>query len=301
MSQKVKKKRIKKSKQDIIFDIIVYSIAIIITLLALYPMYFVLIASFSDANAVARGIVDFFPKGFTLKGYKALIDYKEIWIGYRNTIVYAALSVLFSLALNLSAGYVLSRKDLYGKKGIMIFYMIPMFFGGGIVPAFLNMKKLGLYDTMWALIIPGAVSTYNIIVSRTFFTTSIPEELWDSAQIDGANTYQFFFKIVLPLSKAIIAVLALWTIVGRWNGYFDALLYIRKPDLQPLQMVLRSILINNQMTSSLLVGEAGAEARELAELIKYAVIIVSSAPIICIYPFVQKHFNQGVMLGSIKG
>ncbi len=301
MSQKVKKKRIKKSKQDIIFDIIVYSIAIIITLLALYPMYFVLIASFSDANAVARGIVDFFPKGFTLKGYKALIDYKEIWIGYRNTIVYAALSVLFSLALNLSAGYVLSRKDLYGKKGIMIFYMIPMFFGGGIVPAFLNMKKLGLYDTMWALIIPGAVSTYNIIVSRTFFTTSIPEELWDSAQIDGANTYQFFFKIVLPLSKAIIAVLALWTIVGRWNGYFDALLYIRKPDLQPLQMVLRSILVNNQMTSSLLVGEAGAEARELAELIKYAVIIVSSAPIICIYPFVQKHFNQGVMLGSIKG
>lgn len=301
MNCKIRKNKIKRSKQDLIFDIVIYTIAALITLLSLYPMYFVLIASFSDPNAVARGLVDFFPVGFSLKGYGALIGYKELWIGYRNTIFYAALGTLFCLMVNIPAGYALSWKELYGRKVIMVYFIITMFFGGGLIPTFLNIKNFGLYDTIWVLVLPFSVSAYYIIVSRTFFNTSIPLELWDSAQIDGATTIQYFFKVALPLSKAIIAVIALWTAVGKWNSYFDALVYIRKPELQPLQMVLRSILVNNQAVSSMLTGEAASAARELSELIKYAVIIVSSAPLICMYPFVQKHFNQGVMLGSLKG
>ena len=296
-----KKNRIKKSRSDLAFDIIVYGVCIILLLAVLYPMYFVIIASISDPNAVNLGQVDFYPVGLNLKGYETLLQYKDLWIGYRNTIFYAAAGTFFALVANLTAGYALSRTDMFGYKFINIFFLIPMFFGGGLIPSYLNIRNLGLYDTVWSIVIPGAVSIYNIIVARTFFKTSIPNELWEAAQIDGMGNVGYFLKIVLPLSKAIIAVLALWTAVGHWNSYFTAMIYLRNDNLQPLQLVIRSILINSQTASTMLTGTAANEAREMAELIKYSVIVVSSLPVMCIYPFVQKHFNKGVMIGSLKG
>ena len=176
-----------------------------------------------------------------------------------------------------------------------------MFFGGGLIPAYLNIRNLGLYNTIWALLLPAAISIYNVIVARSFFQTSIPGELWEAAQMDGMGSLGYFIKIVLPLSKAIIAVIALWCAVGHWNSYFSAMIYLRNDALRPLQLIIRSILIESQTASAMLTGTAANEAREMAELIKYSVIVVSSLPIMCMYPFVQKYFNKGVMIGSIKG
>ncbi|MCD7715889.1 MAG: carbohydrate ABC transporter permease [Lachnospiraceae bacterium] len=174
-------------------------------------------------------------------------------------------------------------------------------FSGGLIPTYINIQKLGLYDTFWVMVLPFSVITYYIIVARTFFTTGLPEDLWEAAQIDGASTLRYFFSVVLPLSKAILAVIALWSAVGQWNSYFNAMIYLRNSNLQPLQLVLRNILINNQTASSMMTGTAASEARELSDLIKYGAIVISSAPIMCMYPFVQKYFNQGVMVGSLKG
>ena len=193
------------------------------------------------------------------------------------------------------------KKELYGKKLFNMFYLIPMFFTGGLIPTYMVVKNLGLTDTMTVMVLPFSVVTYYIIVGRTFFENSIPDELWEAAQLDGCGYISFFFKICLPLSKAIIAVIALWAAVGQWNGYFNALIYLRSEALQPLQIVLRNILISNQTISSMMTGSAAVEAKQMADLIKYAVIVVSSAPIMCMYPFVQKYFNQGVMLGAVKG
>ena len=191
--------------------------------------------------------------------------------------------------------------DLCGRKLFTVFYLIPMFFTGGLIPTYLIVKDFGLLDNFWVMVLPFSVITYYIIVARTFFNNSIPGDLWEAAQIDGCGNLGFFFQIVIPLSKAVLAVIALWTAVGQWNSYFNALIYLRNPDLQPLQLVLRNILISNQTISSMSTGAAAVEAKQMADLIKYAIIVVSSAPIMCMYPFVQKHFNQGVMLGSLKG
>lgn len=293
--------KIKKSREDRIFDFCIYTIAGLLTLIALYPIYFVVIASFSDPKAVSAGDVVLFVSGFSLKGYKHLLQYAELWRGYLNTILYALVGTLICLVVNIPAGYALSRKDLYGRKWFVIFFMIPMFFSGGLIPTYINIQKLGLYDTFWVMVLPFSVITYYIIVARTFFTTGLPEDLWEAAQIDGASTLRYFFSVVLPLSKAILAVIALWSAVGQWNSYFNAMIYLRNSNLQPLQLVLRNILINNQTASSMMTGTAASEARELSDLIKYGAIVISSAPIMCMYPFVQKYFNQGVMVGSLKG
>lgn len=295
------KRKIRKSKQDKVFDFVIYTIAAIFIIITLYPMYFIVIASISDPKAVAAGSVILAPVGFSLKGYEHLIQYRDLWIGYRNTILYAIVGTAICLAVNIPAAYALSRKDLYGRKFFVIFYMIPMFFGGGLIPTFINIQKFGLYDTFWVLVLPFSVITYYIIVARTFFDSSIPQDLWEAAQLDGAGTMRYFFGIVLPLSKAIIAVIALWSAVAQWNSYFNAMIYLRNEDLRPLQLILRQILINNQAASAMLTGTAASEAQEMAELIKYSIIVISSAPIMCMYPFVQKYFNQGVMVGSLKG
>lgn len=295
------KGHIRKSKSDKLYDIIVYTIITILLILVLYPMYFVLIASFSDPTAVSAGEVVLWAKGFSLDGYKQLLQFKNIWIGYRNTIFYALFGTLCMLAVNIPAGYALSRADMYGRKFLKVLYIIPMFFGGGLIPTYLTIKSYGMLDTVWALILPSSISIYYIIVARSFFTTSIPNELWEAAQIDGVGNIGYFFRIVLPLSKAIIAVVALWSAVGFWNSYFSAMIYIRNPDLKPLQLVMRSILIQSQTASTMLTGTAAAEAMKMSELIKYASIIVSSLPVMCLYPFVQKYFNKGVMIGSLKG
>ncbi|MCC8103264.1 MAG: carbohydrate ABC transporter permease [Clostridiales bacterium] len=294
-------KKIKKSRDDKIFDFIMYTIAILLIIITLYPMYFIVIASISDPTAVSNGELLFLPTGINLKAYKELLGYAKLWIGYRNTILYAILGTVIVLVVNIPASYALSRKKLYGKKLFTFFYLIPMFFTGGLIPTYLAVKNFNLLDTIWVMVLPFSVVPYYIIVGRTFFNNSIPEELWEAAQLDGCGYIGFFFRVVLPLSKAVLAVIALWAAVGQWNSYFNALIYLRSEELQPLQIVLRNILISNQTISSMTTGAAAVEAKQMADLIKYAVIVVSSAPIMCLYPFVQKYFNQGVMLGSLKG
>ena len=301
MKTAVRNNKVKKSKEDKIFDFILYGIAAILIVVALYPMYFIVIASISNPNLVSNGGILFLPKGINFKAYEQLASYSQLWTGYKNTILYVIFGTIFTLVVNIPAAYALSRRKLYGRKALTIFYLIPMFFTGGLIPTYLAVQQFHLLDTFWVMVLPFSVVTYYIIVGRTFFANSIPEELWEAAQLDGCGYMGFFFRIVLPLSKAVIAVIALWAAVGQWNSYFNALIYLRDPELQPLQIILRNILISNQTISSMTTGAAAAEAKQMADLIKYAVIVVSSAPIMCLYPFVQKHFNQGVMLGSLKG
>lgn len=293
--------KVQKSRTDKIFDFFLYTISTIIVIVMLYPMYFIVIASFSNPADVSAGNIVLLPKGITFKGYQKLLEYSQLWVGYKNTILYAALGTVISLVVNVPTAYALSRKDLCGRKLFTVFYLIPMFFTGGLIPTYLIVKDFGLLDNFWVMVLPFSVITYYIIVARTFFNNSIPGDLWEAAQIDGCGNLGFFFQIVIPLSKAVLAVIALWTAVGQWNSYFNALIYLRNPDLQPLQLVLRNILVSNQTISSMSTGAAAVEAKQMADLIKYAIIVVSSAPIMCMYPFVQKHFNQGVMLGSLKG
>ncbi len=295
------KNRIRKSKEDKIFDFIIYLTSALLVIITLYPMYFIVIASISNPTDVSSGNIVLWPKGINMRGYEQLLNYKQLWVGYKNTIIYALLGTGMNLIVNISASYALSRKDLIGKKLITFYYLVPMFFGGGLIPTYLIVKNFGLLDTRWVMILPFSVITYYIIVGRTFFSNNIPDDLWEAAQIDGCGNLTFFFKIVLPLSKAVIAVIALWSAVGHWNAYFNALIYLRSDVLQPLQIVLRNILISNQTMSMMMTGTAATEARQAAELIKYGVIVVSSAPIMCMYPFVQKYFNQGVMIGAVKG
>ncbi len=297
----MEKRRIKKSKEDIFFDVVMYTVAIILIFIVLYPMYFIVIASISNPTAVSNGEIFFWPKGINIKAYIKLAGYSQLWTGYRNTIFYVAAGSIVTLLVNIPAAYALSRKELFGRKLATIFYLIPMFFTGGLIPTYLAVKGFGLLDTIWVMVIPFSVVTYYIIVGKTFFSNTIPDDIWEAAQLDGCGYLNFFVRIVLPLSKAVIAVIALWAAVGQWNSYFNALIYLRSPSLQPLQIILRNILISNQTISAMTTGAAAVEAKQMADLIKYAVIVVSSAPIMCMYPFVQKYFNQGVMLGSLKG
>lgn len=283
-----------------VMEVLIYVFAALMLILIVYPIYFIVMASFSDPAAVSNGQMWFFPKGFTFDGYQELLKHSNIWIGYKNTILYTAVGTLISLAINCSAAYALSRKDLVGRKAITLFFIFTMFFNGGLIPTFLTIRDFHLYDTFLVMVLPFSVAVFNIIVARTFFQSSIPGDLWEAAQLDGCGNLKYYVQIVLPLSKAVLSVLALWTAVGYWNSYFNALIYLKDQDLYPLQLVLRNILITNQMQSSLGTGEAAVIAMRLANLMRYSVIIVSTIPIMCMYPFVQKYFNQGVMIGAVK-
>lgn len=293
--------KLKNTRADVLFNLVIYSIAALVLVITIYPLYFIVIASFSDPAAVAGGQVWFYPKGFTLDGYRELLNHDNIWIGYGNTILYTVFGTIIGLAVNIPAAYALSRKDLYGRKLFTFLFLFTMFFNGGLIPTFLTIQDFNLYNTFWVMVLPFSVSVYNIIVARTFFQSSIPADLWDAAQIDGCGNLRYFFQMVLPLSKAILAVLALWIAVGQWNSYFNALIYLKDEARYPLQLILRNILITNQMQSAMGTGEAAQAMLRLANLMRYAVIIVSTLPIMLIYPFVQKHFNQGVMIGAVKG
>ncbi|GLX68612.1 carbohydrate ABC transporter permease [Paenibacillus glycanilyticus] len=290
----------KSGNADKLMEILLYIWAVLVLIIVLYPLYFIVIASFSDPSAVGSGQVWLFPKGFTLDGYKELLNHSNIWIGYRNTIVYTVVGTMIGLVVNVSAGYALSRKDLVGRKFLSLFFIFTMFFNGGLVPTFLTIRDFHLYDTFLVMVLPFSVAVFDIIVARTFFRTGIPTELWEAAQIDGCGNLRFYTQMVLPLSKPIIAVLALWFAVGQWNSYFNALIYLQNENLYPLQLVLRDILVTNQMQTALGTGEAAQIALRLANLLRYSVIIVATVPIMCIYPFVQKHFNKGVMIGAVK-
>lgn len=293
--------RVRRQGRDVVFDAILYCICTVLLLIILYPLWFIVIASFSDPSAVAGGHVWVWPVGFTLDGYDELLKQPKVWLGYRNTIAYTVAGTLIGLAVNIPAAYALSRKDLWGRKGLMGLYVFTMFFSGGLIPIFLTVQQAGLYNTFWVLVLPFSVSAYNIIVARTFFETSLPPDLWDAAQIDGCGNLRFFFTMALPLSKAVISVIALWTAVGQWNSYFNALIYIRDENLYPLQLIMRNILITNQNFAALGTGEAAMIAMRRANLVRYAMIIIATVPIMCVYPFIQKYFDQGVMIGAVKG
>lgn len=294
------KSRKPKSLQEKIFDVLVYGMAVLLILLIIYPLWFVIIASFSNPQDVTTGAVWFWPKSWSLEGYKTLFAQPLIWRSYFNTILYTVAGTAFGLLVNIPVGYALSRRDLFGRKWISLLYVVPMFVTGGLIPIYLVTKNFGLLNTVWVMIVPFAVSPYNIIVARTFFQESIPNGLWEAAQVDGSSTFRYFFQIVLPLSKAILAVIGLWTAVGIWNSWFNALIYLTDQNLQPLQLILRQLLITNQTLQSQATGDVASQLRQTADMMKYAAIVVSTLPIMMVYPFLQKYFNQGVMVGAIK-
>lgn len=271
----------------------------------LYPVYFVVVASFSDPVYVNNGTFLIFPKGFTLKGYTEVFKDERIWTGYANTILYTVGGTVFGTIVTLLAGYALSRKDLPGRSIIMKLMVFTMYFSGGMIPFYLVVKGLGLLDTRISMIILGSLSVYNIIVVRSFMSSSIPDELFDAATIDGCGNGRFFMQIVVPLSKAVIAVIVLYIAVSKWNSYFNAMLFLSDSDKYPLQIFLRQILLAGEAmvnnTETMQDMQAAAELRNMAMVVKYSVIVVATAPIICVYPFIQKYFVKGVMIGSVKG
>ena len=292
----------KQCVQDKVFDIANILIMVILTFIFVWPLIFVLSASVSDPAAVTLGKVWLFPKGFNLEGYKAIFNYKNIWVGYKNTVIYTALGTTLNLFMTICAAYPLSRKDFMPRKALTRIFMFTMFFSGGLIPSYMVVVKLGIYDTIWAMLLPSAVHVMYIIIMRTYFQTSIPQSLHEAAELDGANTAQVLWHIVLPLSGPILAVMALYYGVGKWNSYFDALVYMSSTSKYPLQMFLREILINNQVDLNMVgLDLAAAEAKmHMAQVIKYGVIVVASLPVLCVYPFVQKYFVKGVMIGAVK-
>jgi putative aldouronate transport system permease protein len=292
--------KMRKTKEDRIVNFIIHAIAVIMILAVIYPLWFIIIASFSNPADVANGNVWFWPKKWVPDGYRELFKNPEIWRAYGNTILYTLGGTIVALFINIPAGYAMSRKDMVGRKWINYFYIIPMFISGGLIPIYLVVSQFNLLDNFWVMIVPFSVSTYNIIVARTFFNSSLPEGLWEAAQIDGCGTIRYFIHFVIPLSKAILAVIGLWTAVGIWNSWFNALIYLQSESLQPLQLLLRRILISNQSLLGAATGEMASELRRLSDMMKYASIVISTIPIMCLYPFLQKYFNQGVMIGAIK-
>lgn len=301
-----KKNKMKRSRQDVVYDIIIFTILSFLFLIVAYPLYFIIIASVSNPEAVAGGKVIFYPVGLSLKGYAEVFKNSKVVTGFLNSLWYTACGVVLNLAVTLPTAYALSRDKFRGRKIVTVFYIITMFISGGMIPTYLVVKNLHLLDSMWSLILPGVLSVYNMIVARTFFKTNISEELYEAAEIDGCGVTQFFFRIALPLSGAIIAIMILYYGVGHWNSYFSALLYLDSEHKYPLQLVLRSILVQNssQLAQNALTPAqqlAIEEKRQLTELMKYSLIIISSIPVLVMYPLVQKHFVKGVMIGSIKG
>lgn len=296
---------VRRGRADKIYDIVNFTFLTILFVIVLYPLYFVVIASFSDPSAVGTGRVFLFPKGFNLNGYELIFNYKQLWIGYRNTLLYTIGGTLLSVSLTLMTAYAFSRKDMVGRGFIVTLFIIPMFIHGGLIPTYLLVRNLHMLDNPLTVIILGCVSMWNIIITRTFFQSTIPHELFEAAKMDGCGNISYFTKVVLPLSKAIIAVLVVFAAVGQWNSFFNALIYLNDRNLIPLQLVLREILTSQtQMMQQLEMGigdQDMAQKTFLAESVKYGIIIVSSLPVLCIYPFAQKYFVQGVMIGSLKG
>ena len=275
-------------------------ILILFFLILAYPLLYVIASSFSAMQITTLSLI---PKKFSLEGYRAVIEYKYIWIGYANSLLYMTLGTAIALVVTICCAYPLSRPDFKAGKLLMGLCLFTMYFSGGIIPTFLWIRDLGMLDTLWAIVLPTSLSVYNMIVMRTYFATSIPGDLREAAQLDGCGDFRFLYSIVLPLSGPILAVIALYYAVALWNGYFNAMLYLRTKTKLPLTMFLRDILVLNQMTGldAGLDMEQMARAEERAQIMKYSLIIVGSLPMMLIYPFVQKYFVKGVMIGAVKG
>ncbi|MDD2502443.1 MAG: carbohydrate ABC transporter permease [Clostridia bacterium] len=303
----VKKQKllISQSVGDITFDIINHTLLVLLLIIFLYPLIYVISCSFSSAMSIWSGEVFLFPKNFTLEGYRLTFENQDIWIGYANSLLYALVGTVISVSLNLITAYPLSRIDFMPRNGIMLLYVFCMYFSGGLIPTYLVVKNLGFIDKIWALVIPGAVSTWNVILIRTYFMSTIPRELYEAASIDGCSNTWFFLQCVLPLSKPIIAVIVLFTAVGFWNSYFSAMLYLTTRSKFPLQLILREILIVlKSATSSQMIDVSQAadlmESMEKSATMRYSCIVVASVPVIVIYPLIQKYFVKGVMVGALK-
>ena len=294
--------RIKESTGDVVFHVVVYTALILLAFICLYPLYFVFIASFSDPDEVFSGQVIGWIKGFTTIGYERIFSDSMIVRGFLNSVFYTVVGTMINLAVTLPAAYSLSRKDLIGRRGIMILFVITLYFNGGMIPTYLVVQNLGLYDTPVVLLVCAALSVFNMIIARTFFESTLPDEMLEAAKIDGCDNVRFFFTMALPLSKSMIAVVALYYGVTHWNSYMNALLYINDADWKPLQLVLREMLISTEALSVLVQGDATAELQsKMVNVMQYAVIVVATVPMLIVFPFVQKYFVKGVMIGAVKG
>ena len=299
MKSKIK---VRTSAEDKVLYIITNISLTVLLVIVVYPLIYMLSSSFSSGRAVSIGRVVLWPVEPTLDGYKAVFNYRSVITGFRNSIIYTTVGTFVNVALTMMAAYPLSRRNFQGRKFYMALFIVTMFFSGGLIPAYILIVQLGLINSMWAIILPGSISTFNVIITRTFLISSIPGELTEAAQIDGCSDFKFFIMILLPLSKAIIAVIALFYGVAHWNSWFGAMLYLRNPNMHPLQLVLRDILI------AFRVDPAEIQDPELferfvfmADVMRYSLIVISSVPVILIYPFAQKYFIKGVMIGSLKG
>ena len=303
MNAEVKRSnRIRTSVQDKTFDAV--NVAIMLLLLAVYiwPIWFVIIASFSDPMEVQLGKVLFLPSKLSIQSYIELINRSSIWTGYRNSLIYLVSGTFLDMVFTICAAYPLSRRDFMLRRPVMVFLLITMYFSGGLIPMYMLVKALGLINTIWCILLSGALSVYNILIMRSYFMNSIPSALQEAAVLDGANSYQYLIKVVLPLSKPVLAVIALYNAVGRWNDYYTALVYLHNEDMYPLQLVLREILDSVTAKSTDITNNLDmTDQVKLAQSLKYSSIIVATIPIMLIYPFVQKYFVKGVMIGAVKG
>lgn len=287
---------------DYLFDGLIYFGLTFALISVIYPLLYILSASFSAPYAVTSGQVWLWPVDFSTLGYEAVFKTNKVLVGYANSLYVAAVGSILAVSAQIMYAYCLSIKDFAGRKFFTVLLMITMFFGGGLVPSYLWIQELGLYNTFWALILPACISAYNIIIARTYMMSSIPYDLYESATIDGCSDARYLVKVVVPLAKPIIAVLALYAVVGHWNNYFSAMIYLSSPEKYTLQLVLRDIVIQNQIDPGMMVDVNLLQRQQgLSELLKFSLIVVSSVPMLMIYPFIQKHFVKGVMLGSVKG
>lgn len=290
------------SLNDKIFYVIVTLLLTAFFIMVLYPCIFVLSASISSGAAVQSGKVVLFPVDISFQGYKTVFNTPNVWVGFRNTVFYTVIGTIINVATTITAAYCLSRHDLPGRNAIMLIFTFTMFFDGGIITNYLLIQKLHILNTVWCMLLPGLISAYNLIVARTFIINTIPADLLEASQMDGCSDFTYFIKIVIPLSKAVIAVLVLFYGVGHWNSYFNAMIYLHDKSLYPLTLFLRSILMADQIDPSTITDpELQMRLSEMAGTIKYALIVVTMIPILMVYPFIQKYFVKGVMIGSIKG
>ena len=290
------------STGDKVFIILVYVLLSAVMLIVLYPLIYIISASFSDPQAVVSGKVILWPVDVTLRGYKAVFKNPKILTGFMNSFFYMGVGTVVNLIMTMLCAYPLSRKEFTARNKIAALFVFTMYFSGGLMPSYMIVSKLGLINTRWAMIIPSAMSTYNMIIARTYMVNSIPDELYEAAQIDGCSPFKYLLKVIVPLSKPILAVLALYYGIAKWNNYFDAMLYLNDASMQPLTIVLREILIQNQIDPTKLTdASALSKLQGMTELLKYAVIVVASVPVLAIYPFVQKYFVKGVAIGAVKG
>jgi putative aldouronate transport system permease protein len=294
-------KKIRKGYGDLIFDAVNALLMVFVCVCIAYPLYFVVIASFTDPNVVNQGKILLWPVEPFLGGYERIFAYPPLWKGYINTIVYTSVGTALSLAVTLPCAYAFSRQDMAGRRVLMFLFTFTMFFSGGIIPLFLVIQRLHIYNTIWAMVLPGVVSVYNLIVCRSYFDSSIPRELLEASRIDGCTDFGFFFKIVLPVSSTIIAVMVLFYATAMWNQFMNALMFLSDQKKMPLQVIMRNLILINQANLMTTDASEVIMRQKLAEQLKYAVIVVSAFPLLVAYPFLQKYFAKGVMIGSVKG